>query len=526
MDISKTPITFLESLPANVSIIAFRENGITRLGDLSVDKLKRPLTTASLSLVGQAFTSLDSVTLPPALQSLSLANSVVRSIRNTTFPATLTALNLTNVSLDAFIVDQSSFLILSRLPSFGSNYTIRASSCLGTLQSIQNGAYSICVTSSSNTVPQSTSMSPPSLNSTTISTGESPSESSSSLATTVALSCVLAVVAGVIIYFVVGRCRHRLRYSGVLKTRRSIALLSSPKATMRGSLMGLHDVRFDPVIASSRLARSDVRSVRTLQADGRATVHYGYWKKEPVTIRQLQPNNPRISVELFMDEVRTCVQVHHPHIVTCLGVTWSTSTDMAIVSEYLDGGSLKSHMTQNGHTKEFHATKWRIASQITEALAYLHGIGICYRSLHADTVLFTSDGVVKLANYGLNKLSVRGGQSGMVSPLLSHLTSIAPELLNGEDFSTMSDIYALGIVLCELDSGRAMAASFDMKGDDTLRDDVEKIMMGQFNPEVSTSCPDEITQIIHACVHEDPHERPTIQAVLQVLQTYGGGLDV
>ncbi|CAK4628136.1 unnamed protein product [Aphanomyces euteiches] len=295
---------------------------------------------------------------------------------------------------------------------------------------------------------------------------------------------------------------------------------------MRGSLMGLHDVRFDPVIASSRLARSDVRSVRTLQADGRATVHYGYWKKEPVTIRQLQPNNPRISVELFMDEVRTCVQVHHPHIVTCLGVTWSTSTDMAIVSEYLDGGSLKSHMTQYGHTKEFHATKWRIASQITEALAYLHGIGICYRSLHADTVLFTSDGVVKLANYGLNKLSVRGGQSGMVSPLLSHLTSIAPELLNGEDFSTMSDIYALGIVLCELDSGRAMAASFDMKGDDTLRDDVEKIMMGQFNPEVSTSCPDEITQIIHACVHEDPHERPTIQAVLQVLQTYGGGLDV
>ncbi|RHZ25178.1 hypothetical protein DYB37_005562 [Aphanomyces astaci] len=262
------------------------------------------------------------------------------------------------------------------------------------------------------------------------------------------------------------------------------------------SLVGLHDVRFDPAVASARLARSDLRSVHTVHADGLAIVSFGYWKVHvPVTIRQLQPNTPVSSIATFMDEVQTCVSIVHDHVVPCVGVAWSTSSDIAIVSEHMEGGTLQSHMAQYGHTRQFHAAKWVVAFQIADALVYLHAQSIIYRTLHAESVLLSADGHPKLSNHGLRRTNRRRNDGGGVSLVWSHLASTAPELLNRGDHTSASDVYALGVLLCELDKGTSFS-SVDAKGDETLRGDVERIVLGKFQPEISSSCPEDIAALI------------------------------
>ncbi|RQM29429.1 hypothetical protein B5M09_002338 [Aphanomyces astaci] len=233
-------------------------------------------------------------------------------------------------------------------------------------------------------------------------------------------------------------------------------------------LVGLHDVRFDPAVASARLARSDLRSVHTVHADGLAIVSFGYWKVHvPVTIRQLQPNTPVSSIATFMDEVQTCVSIVHDHVVPCVGVAWSTSSDIAIVSEHMEGGTLQSHMAQYGHTRQFHAAKWVVAFQIADALVYLHAQSIIYRTLHAESVLLSADGHPKLSNHGLRRTNRRRNDGGGVSLVWSHLASTAPELLNRGDHTSASDVYALGVLLCELDKGTSFS-SVDAKVGDSF----------------------------------------------------------
>ncbi|RHY58205.1 hypothetical protein DYB38_003865 [Aphanomyces astaci] len=297
--------------------------------------------------------------------------------------------------------------------------------------------------------------------------------SPSSLVVTIALVSVL-VVGIIVVVFCLVRRRHASS-SPFFPTSRTTRRLSSsfflnspPKATIRGSLVGLHDVRFDPAVASARLARSDLRSVHTVHADGLAIVSFGYWKVHvPVTIRQLQPNTPVSSIATFMDEVQTCVSIVHDHVVPCVGVAWSTSSDIAIVSEHMEGGTLQSHMAQYGHTRQFHAAKWVVAFQIADALVYLHAQSIIYRTLHAESVLLSADGHPKLSNHGLRRTNRRRNDGGGVSLVWSHLASTAPELLNRGDHTSASDVYALGVLLCELDKGTSFS-SVDLKVGDSF----------------------------------------------------------
>ncbi|ETV86391.1 serine/threonine protein kinase [Aphanomyces astaci] len=534
--VADVPIAYLEMLPANASRITLKGNGISRVGDLRLDRDGKPSTTISLSLIDQTLMTLDrSTRFPPTLQSLSLARSSLTAIRNTSFPITLTSLDLSYSILHEFVVDPLSFRTLSRLTSFGTNVTINVSSSTcssipgASFESVQNGRFFLCVvnTTMSNGNNAATMMHDPttSIPSHAITGDASTLPSPSSLVVTIALVSVL-VVGVIVVVFCLVRRRHASS-SPFFPTSRTTRRLSSsfflnspPKATIRGSLVGLHDVRFDPAVASARLARSDLRSVHTVHADGLAIVSFGYWKVHvPVTIRQLQPNTPVSSIATFMDEVQTCVSIVHDHVVPCVGVAWSTSSDIAIVSEHMEGGTLQSHMAQYGHTRQFHAAKWVVAFQIADALVYLHAQSIIYRTLHAESVLLSADGHPKLSNHGLRRTNRRRNDGGGVSLVWSHLASTAPELLNRGDHTSASDVYALGVLLCELDKGTSFS-SVDAKGEETLRGDVERIVLGKFQPEISSSCPEDIAALIRACVHVNPTERPTAEAVLHALRPF------
>ncbi|ETV94372.1 serine/threonine protein kinase [Aphanomyces invadans] len=548
LDVFDIPIASVEMLPANISHVSFRRNGIKHLGDLSLDASGRPSSTASLSLIDQDLHALTSQTrFPRTLRSLTLARSSVTAIKSTSFPPTLTSLDLSDNVLNDFVVDSTSFGVLSRIPSFGVNVTIQVagSSCMSIpgarFESVQNGRFFLCVlrlmndtepsdASSANTMHDPTTIAPlPHSN-----TGDSPTgRSASSIFVTVALVSVIVVGVIVAAFYLLRRPTAML--PRVLTTSRTSRRLSAsflthspPKTTKRSSIIGAHDVRFDPSVACARLARSDLRSVHVLHADGLAVVSFGYWKVHaPVTIRQLQPNSPTDSIATFMDEARTCVLVVHEHIVTCLGVSWSTSSDVAIVSEHMEGGTLQTHMTQYGHTRQFHEAKWVVAFQVTDALVYLHAHGIVYRTLHAESVLLSADGHPKLSNYGLRRSQAKKGVGGGVSLVWAHLASTAPELLNGGDHSAASDVYALGVLLCQLDHGVPSSSSsyLDLNGDDTLRGDVERIVLGKYRPVVSSTCPDDIAALIQKCVQVNPRDRPTAEAVLLALQPYHHDVD-
>jgi TolB-like protein/Tfp pilus assembly protein PilF len=162
----------------------------------------------------------------------------------------------------------------------------------------------------------------------------------------------------------------------------------------------------------------------------------------------------------FGREARAAAALNHSNILTVFDV--GVDRDMPfVVSELLEGETLRARMKRARLPIE-QATG--IAQQIASGLAAAHDKGIVHRDLKPDNLFITSDGVVKILDFGLAKQTVR-----RVDPT-SALTDrgavmgtagyMSPEQIRGEEASARSDIFSFGAVLYEMLAGeRAFTGS-------------------------------------------------------------------
>ncbi|MGE5140049.1 MAG: protein kinase domain-containing protein [Rudaea sp.] len=147
----------------------------------------------------------------------------------------------------------------------------------------------------------------------------------------------------------------------------------------------------------------------------------------------------------LLNEARAVAQLNHPNIVAVYDAGEADGSTF-VVMELVHGDSL-----QEKPPKEI-AEIVTIAQQVCAALAHAHAHGIVHRDLKLENVLITPDGVAKLADFGLarsvaSRLTTEGGIVGTVFYL-------APELALGQPFDGRADLYALGVMLYELTTGR------------------------------------------------------------------------
>ncbi|MCP4536197.1 MAG: protein kinase [Chloroflexi bacterium] len=161
----------------------------------------------------------------------------------------------------------------------------------------------------------------------------------------------------------------------------------------------------------------------------------------------------------LLREARAAAQLNHPNIVSVhdAGETEMLSdagTAPFIVMELVKGESLFEHNPQD--IDEIVA----IAHQICAALDYAHTHGIIHRDLKPENVLIATDGTAKLTDFGLARtVASRFTAEGMIVGTVFYL---APEQALAQEIDNRVDLYALGVVLYELTTGRLPFADDDV----------------------------------------------------------------
>jgi beta-lactam-binding protein with PASTA domain/predicted Ser/Thr protein kinase len=187
---------------------------------------------------------------------------------------------------------------------------------------------------------------------------------------------------------------------------------------------------------------------------GMAQVHRG-WDRERLracAIKLLADNLARDEDfrRRFQREAAAASALVHPRIVQVYEYSDADPTPY-IVMEYVDGGTLRDFMRRQGPLPE--ATALRIAAEAADALAYAHARHVIHRDVKPANILLTSDGHVKVADFGIARTldSTSHTRTGTV---LGSTQYISPEQARGEPAGPPSDQYALGIVLYEALAGR------------------------------------------------------------------------
>ena len=220
------------------------------------------------------------------------------------------------------------------------------------------------------------------------------------------------------------------------------------------------------------------------------------------------------STERLLREARSASALNHPNIVTVHDIGTSGTVDY-IVMELVQGDSLRG-ITASGPLTIPRVLA--IARQIGDALAAAHGKGILHRDLKPANVMVTSEGIVKLLDFGLAKFVVpesnRTGPDPEQTVNQTQLPTVegtivgtfgymSPEQVRGEKLDLRSDQFSFGVVLYEMVTGRRAFTGATVM--DTLvaivRDTPEP--MRHLNPLV----PAPLEWIVDRCLAKDRQDR-------------------
>lgn len=156
--------------------------------------------------------------------------------------------------------------------------------------------------------------------------------------------------------------------------------------------------------------------------------------------------------ERFLQEARTVAGLSHPNIVQIYDAESSYDTYF-LVMEMVDGGEVADQLRSG--PLPFDDVR-SILGQLADALAYAHGRGVVHRDIKPQNCLLTSDGQVKLMDFGLAALAESDATGPTVDGTPKYL---APEVAMGHAVDGRADIYSLGIMAFELLTGRVPFAS-------------------------------------------------------------------
>ncbi len=155
-------------------------------------------------------------------------------------------------------------------------------------------------------------------------------------------------------------------------------------------------------------------------------------------------------VKRFLREARISAKLDHPNIIKVydLGIE---GDNYYIVMEYIDGFTLRSYIAERGRIDLKESID--IFVQILSAMDYAHSRGVIHRDLKPENIMLTRDMTVKVMDFGLAFIK---GEHSITSPgsIMGTLVYFSPEQARGEELDHRTDIYALGVILFELLTGK------------------------------------------------------------------------
>ena len=218
----------------------------------------------------------------------------------------------------------------------------------------------------------------------------------------------------------------------------------------------------------------------------------------------------------FTREAQTLAALNHPNIAQIHGFEAGTApgAPRALVMELVEGEDLSAIIARGAIPRD---EALPIARQIAEALETAHELGIVHRDLKPANIKVRADGTVKVLDFGLAKALAAEGTStpgdAMQSPTLTGRATqlgmiigtaayMAPEQAKGKPVDKRADIWAFGVVLFEMLSGRRMFA-----GDDTS-DVLANVLKAEPDwTAIPADTPANVRRLLRRCLEKDPRKR-------------------
>ncbi len=171
------------------------------------------------------------------------------------------------------------------------------------------------------------------------------------------------------------------------------------------------------------------------------------------TVRLMEGSDPTSHQELaerFLREARIVAQMDHPGIVSVYDFGYEGETAY-LVLEYVAGSNLANRLDLPPKLDRAGCT--RVLYEAASALDYAHKRGVVHRDIKPANLLLTEDGRVKVADFGIAKLS---GSTTMTATgmLMGTVEYMSPEQIRGETVDGRSDQYSLAVVAYQLITGK------------------------------------------------------------------------
>ncbi|ONK69802.1 uncharacterized protein A4U43_C05F26890 [Asparagus officinalis] len=267
------------------------------------------------------------------------------------------------------------------------------------------------------------------------------------------------------------------------------------------------------------------------------SVYYGVLGEQEVAIKRMTATKTRE----FIAEMKVLCKVHHASLVELIGYA-ASGDELFLIYEYAQKGSLKSHLhdPQNkGHTSLSWISRVQIALDAARGLEYIHEHTkdhYVHRDIKTSNILLDNTFRAKISDFGLAKLVVTtiDGEAS-VTKVVGTFGYLAPEYLRDGLATTKSDVYAFGVVLFELISGKeAITRTEGMVFTNSERCSLASIMLGALRSSPNSlsmaslkehidpslmdlyphDCIYKMAMLAKQCVDEDPILRPDMKQVV------------
>lgn len=185
--------------------------------------------------------------------------------------------------------------------------------------------------------------------------------------------------------------------------------------------------------------------------------------ERPVALKVLHPDGPT-SPESLLTEARAAAALNHPNVCIVHAVDSSNGVPM-IVMEYVDGQPLSKLLDRTPPERAA-----SLGRQIALGMAVAHERRIVHGDLKPANIMVTSTGTIKIMDFGLARqlkpstgitdtLRTNASQTSQSGTISGTPTYMAPELLRGERATMASDVFAFGLILYEIATGRPAVAN-------------------------------------------------------------------
>ncbi len=221
---------------------------------------------------------------------------------------------------------------------------------------------------------------------------------------------------------------------------------------------------------------------------------------EVVALKLLTLDTER-AVEGFLREVRLARRVTHPNVARTHDLGEHAGAHF-LTMEYVRGTALDRLLADAGKLEPKRAAS--IGEQIAAGLDAAHAAGVIHRDLKPGNVLIAEGGRVLITDFGIARAARVDPNARETGVLTGTPHYMAPEQVIGAPIDARADIYALGIILFELITGR-----LPFEGESPMAVALMRVHQAPADPRTFGPVPDSMAELIGRCLAREPEGRPT-----------------